>query len=93
MDPAASPWKDLFDHWPETLAHRGIVITSLNEPIPFNGFMIGDHFVALSRNAPDALGARTVLLPYESLVALKLTEVLKSKTLQPAGFRGELGHQ
>jgi len=78
MSTTESSWKTLFDQWPEAMPHRGIVITSLNEPIPFNGFMTSEHFVVISRNAPDALGARTVLLPYESLTAVKITDVIKS---------------
>ncbi|HLA84453.1 MAG TPA: hypothetical protein VJL29_06640 [Thermoguttaceae bacterium] len=93
MSASESAWKTLFAEWPAELPRKGILVTTLNEPIPFNGFMIGDHFVVISRNAPDALGARTVLLPYESLFLLKMTDVIKSKAYQAAGFRGELGQQ
>jgi hypothetical protein len=86
-----SAWKTLFDHWPAEMPRRGMLLTSLNEPIPFNGFMTGEDFVVLSRPAPDSLGARTVLLPYGNLAALKITDVIKSKAFQAAGFHGELG--
>jgi len=83
----------LFGQWPDAIARRGIVITSLNDQIPFNGFMTSEHFVVFSRNAPDALGARTVMLPYEMLASIKMTDIVKSTAYQAAGFRGELGRQ
>lgn len=93
MNTLESPWKSLFRQWPEAMPRRGIVITLLNEQIPFNGFMTSEHFVVVSRSAPDALGARSVILPYESLAVVKMTDIVKSDVYRSAGFRGELGRQ
>jgi hypothetical protein len=90
MTTSESSWKSLFSQWPAELPRRGILITALNEVLPFNGFMIGEHFVVFSRPAPDSLGARTVLIPYENLAVLKITDVVKSKAFQAFGFQGEL---
>ena len=88
-----SPWKTLFTEWPADMPRRGIVITTFDEQVPFNGFMTSKHFLVFSRNTPDALGARTVLLPYDSLAAIKIIDVVKSNVYQTAGSTGELGRQ
>ena len=88
-----SPWKTLFTEWPADMPRRGIMITSANEQIPFSCFMTSEHFVLFSRNATDSLGARTVLLRYESLAVIKITDVVKSKVFESAGFEGQLGRQ
>ncbi|MBN1589093.1 MAG: hypothetical protein JW888_06230 [Pirellulales bacterium] len=93
MSNLESAWKTLFAEWSPEIPRRGVIINSLNEQIPFNGFMTSEHFVLFSRSSPDAMGARMVLMPYDSLVTLKITDVVKSKTFQSAGFQGELGRQ
>ena len=93
MPTSESYWKSFFDNWPDTIEHRGVILTTLGEQIPFNGFMTSDAFVVFSRNTPDAIGARTVILPYEKLGALKMTDIIKSPEYRKAGFQGELGRQ
>ena len=93
MSNLESPWKTLLLQWPDEMPRRGIVISTQGEQIPFNGFMTSEHFVVFSRNTPDALGARTVILPYDNLATVKMTEIVKSPVYQKAGFQGELGRQ
>ena len=93
MNGSGSSWKTLFEKWPAQMPRRGLLLTTLNEPIPFNGFMTSEEFVVISRPSPDSLGARTVVVPYENLALLKITDVVKSKVFQIAGFHGELGQQ
>jgi len=88
-----SPWNTLFTEWPADMPRRGVAITTFNEQIPFNGFMTSERFVVFSRNTPDALGARTVMLLYEGLAVIKMTDVVKSDVYRGAGFAGELGRQ
>jgi len=93
MSNTQSAWKIFFTTWPHEMPRRGLLITSLGEQVPFNGFMTSEHFLVVSRPAPDSLGARTVMLPYENLAAMKLTDVVKSDVFKAAGFHGELGRQ
>lgn len=90
MNNPSEDWKAYFTKWPEDLPKQGILITSFNEQIPFAGFLTGDAFLLLDRQTPDALGARTVILPYGNLMALKLTNVVDQKVFRSIGFEGSL---
>jgi len=83
-------WRDLFRRWPAELPRRGIIMTSMGEGIPFSGFLTCEGFLLVARTTPDSAGARTVVLPYENVVALKLTDVVKPKVFAMLGFEGEL---
>ena len=88
-----SPWRKFLTEWPEAIPHRGIAVTSFGEQIPFNGFITSENFVMFSRNTPDSLGSRTVMLLYKALSAVKMTDVIKGNAFQAAGFQGQLGRQ
>ncbi len=72
------------------MARRGILVTSLGDQIPFSGFMTTETLLLLERSTPDSMGARTVILPYESVTAVKLTDVTDSKSFRTFGFVGEM---
>ena len=86
-----SSWKELFQAWPAEMPRRGVVITSWSEQIPFDGFLVNPAFLLISRQTPDSLGARFVIVPFENLTALKLTDVVKARLLQAFRFEGSLG--
>jgi len=44
----------------------------------------------LERQAPDALGARFVMLLYDAVEAVKLIDPLKAEAFAPLGFEGRL---
>ncbi|MBN2023670.1 MAG: hypothetical protein JW809_12865 [Pirellulales bacterium] len=90
MDTTLNNWRDVFCRWPAELPRRGIVITSFGEQIPFAGFLTCEGFVLLARAAPDSMGGRMVVLPYQSIEGMKFTDVLKTKALHSMGFEGEL---
>ena len=83
-------WKTFFCDWPEALPRRGLLITNYDEQIPFAGFLTSEPFLLLDRQTPDSLGARTIIMPYECVTALKLTEVIDQKTFRSIGFEGSL---
>lgn len=89
MDPQAT-WQKYFSAWPEDLPRRGVLVTSFAEQIPFQGFLTSDAMVLLERSAPDALGARFVMIPYHGIQALKIVDVAKPKALAALGFEGTL---
>lgn len=79
-------WKEYFRRWPKEVPQRGVVVTSFGEQVPFEGFATSDSFVVLERKTPDTSGARKVILPYEQVAGLKLTDVIRMKALEPLGF-------
>lgn len=86
-------WKDFFCRWPRGIPRRGVLVTSFDEQIPFAGFLISEAFLLLERTTPDSMGARMVVLPYENLAALKITEVVKPAALESMGFEGGHGNR
>jgi len=90
MDAAQNPWRELFARWPAEMARRGMVVTSFGEQVPFSGFMLGGRLLLLERQTPNAMGGRTLIVPYENIAGLKLTEPFKPKVFQAMGFEGTL---
>jgi len=88
-----SVWKSVFNDWPTGISKRGIVVTSFNEAIPFKGFMIKEDLLLLERNNPDSLGARFVLLDFNVINCVKLTDPLKEPVFAAAGFVGKLAKE
>lgn len=86
----ASNWQELFRAWPADLPHRGILLTAWGEQVPFDGFLTGETFLLISRQTPDSLGSRMIVLPFDQVVGVKMTEVIRPKLLQPLGFTGTL---
>jgi hypothetical protein len=86
-------WKEFFQAWPAEMPRRGLVITSWSEQIAFDGFLVSPGFLLISRQTPDSLGARLVIVPFEHLTALKLTDVVKAKSFQAFRFEGSLGQR
>jgi hypothetical protein len=83
---AATQWREVFGGWPAELPRRGVLVTSYNEQIPFDGFASSPTMLLIDRSTPDSLGARKVLLPYENVVAVKFTDVIKNKSFAALGF-------
>ena len=79
-------WKQLFTDWPDDVAPKGVIITSYDEQILFDGFLVGDELLVINRRTPDASGARRVVLPYTHIQGLKFTEVVKNRALRQMGF-------
>ena len=82
--------KRLFCEWPTKMPRRGVLITSQDEQIPFSGFLTQQGLLLIERKTPDTLGSRIVILPYENIVGLKLTDVVSPKLFQDLGFAGSL---
>jgi hypothetical protein len=83
---AAETWRKCFRQWPTELERRGVLVTSFGDQIPFDGFATSDDLLLLERRAPDTVGARTVIVPYQNIQALKIVEVTKVKSFQSLGF-------
>ena len=81
-----SNWTGIFHHWPPQMARRGVLVVGFGEQIPFSGFSTSEAFLLVERQSPDAMGARTVLLPYDQIRALKIVDVVKGSVFQSFGF-------
>jgi hypothetical protein len=86
-------WKSVFSNWPAGIQHRGVLVTTLNETIPFKGFMIKEDMLLLDRTNPDPMGARFILIDFAAINCLKLIDPVKDSVFVAAGFVGKLGNQ
>jgi hypothetical protein len=82
----ADSWRECFTHWPPEVERRGVLVTSFDEQIPFDNFATSDDILLVERRAPDTVGARMVLVTYQSIQALKIVDVVKAKAFQSLGF-------
>jgi hypothetical protein len=87
----AAAWKTLFDTWPAGIGRSGVIVTTLNEQIPFDGFMHSETFLMVERKTPDTLGARKIVIPLSGIALIKFTEVLSAQPFNGWGFAGKVG--
>jgi hypothetical protein len=90
---AITSWKDVFCHWPAEMPRRGVLIAAFGEQIAFAGFSTSEAFLLLERNSPDSMGARTILMPYDNVLGLKITDVVKPRAFQSLGFDVPAAHK
>ena len=83
-------WRDVFTNWPATIPRRGLVLSTLNEAIPFKSFLIKGETLLLERTIPDPMGTRFIVLTFDAIHLLKLTDSLKESVLTGAGYVGQL---
>jgi hypothetical protein len=79
-------WRRCFLEWPADLGRRGVLVTTFGEQVPFETFSASDSMLLVERRAPDTLGARMVLVPYQNVAALKIVDVVKAKVFTQFGF-------
>jgi len=87
---AQNPWKATFNNWPSGIPRRGIVLSILNESMPFKGFLVKEDTLLLERSNPDSLGARFILIGFESINSVRFVDPIKESILTTAGFLGKL---
>ena len=83
---AAETWRQCFARWPAEMQRRGVLVTSFGEQIPFNSFATSGDVLLIERRAPDTVGGRTVLMAYQNILAVKIVDVVKTKTFESMGF-------
>ena len=86
-------WRETFYEWPAAIPRRGIVVNNLNESMPFKGFLVKGDTVMLERTNPDSLGARFILMPFDTISCLKFIDPLKESVFAAAGFTGKLAKE
>lgn len=80
-------WRSILENWPESIPKQGIVVTTFQESIPFQNFLLSSGIVLFERDKPDSLGARKVMLSYEAISAIKLADTLELARYQVMGFQ------
>ncbi len=80
----------MFEGWPETIPHTGLLVTSFNETIPFVGFLISGGMVIVERDKPDSHGARKVIVAYDAISAVKITDPMELARFQVMGFQAPM---
>lgn len=84
---AGDHWAEFFARWPSGVPQRGILVTQFGEQIPFSAFLYRPGILFVERTTPDQLGGRALLIPFEQIAAVKFLDVVKTKALEPCGFR------
>ena len=82
----AESWRSLFENWPESIPREGIVVTNFQEIIPFNNYLISGGLLLLERDKPDSQGARKVMVSYDAISAVKITNPMELVRFQVMGF-------
>ena len=84
---AGEAWRNLFENWPESIPRQGVVVTTFGESINFINFLISGGLLLVERDKPDSVGARKVVLSYDSLSAVKLASTMELARFQVMGFQ------
>ena len=84
---ATEVWRSLFENWPETIPREGLLVTTFNEHLPFNGFLVSGGVLLIDRDKPDTYGARKVMVAYSAILAVKITAVMELGRFQVMGFQ------
>jgi hypothetical protein len=80
-------WRMLFENWPASLPRRGLLVTSFGEPIPFVGYLLSPGILLLERDVPDSSGGRKVMVSFDAINALKITDVIELNRFHELGFQ------
>lgn len=83
---SAHHWQNVFLNWPAELPKTGLLTTTFQDTIGFSNFDVLGGLLFLERDRPDSLGARKVLLSFESISALKLTDTRDLAAYGEMGF-------
>jgi len=83
---SAENWKSFFTDWPADFPRNGIVITTLNEAIPFRSFWLKQDMLLLERNNPDAMGGRFLILGFDAISSVKFVSPLTEAAIDGSGF-------
>jgi hypothetical protein len=84
---AAEAWRSLFENWPQSIPRNGLLVTAYGETIGFKDFLISGTMVIIERETPDSLGARKVIVTYDGIASVKLTNPMELVKYQVMGFQ------
>ena len=79
-------WKSFFTDWPVNFPRNGVLVTTLNEAMPFRNFWLKNDMLLLERTVPDATGGRFLILGFEVINLVKFIKPLSETTITESGF-------
>ncbi len=79
-------WRAVFENWPESIPREGLIV-AFQEHIPFSNFLISGGVLLVERDKPDSYGARKVMIAYDAISAVKITNTLELARYQALGFQ------
>lgn len=85
-----SPWRSLFENWPQAVPRAALLVTVYGETIPFRDFLVSPAILLIERDVPDSLGARKVMIPYEGIAAIKHSTPMELARFQVMGFQAPM---
>jgi hypothetical protein len=85
MTPAEN-WKSFFTDWPADFPQSGIVISTLNETVPFRNFWLKGDMLLLERTNPDAMGGRFLIMGFDVINSVKFISPLTEAAIAGSGF-------
>ncbi len=77
----------MFENWPNSVPRRGLLITMFGESIPFVSYMMAGGILLLERDRPDSMNARKVMIAYDAIAAVKITDVVEMANFVALGFQ------
>jgi hypothetical protein len=83
---SAENWKSFFTEWPTEFPRSGVVVSTLNETMPFRNFWLKDDMLLLERTNPDAMGARFLILGFDVINSVKLVSPITEAAIDLSGF-------
>ncbi len=86
----AEAWRTLFEGWPDAIPQKGMLVAKFEETIPFVGFLVSGGMVIVERDKPDTYGARKVIVAYEAISAVKLSDPSELARFQVMGFQAPM---
>jgi len=84
---SSQAWQAIFENWPESIPRKGLVVTSFQETIPFVDFLVSGGLLMVERDKPDTYGTRKVMIAYEAITAVKITDPMELARFQVMGFQ------
>ena len=70
-----------------------MLVTTYDEQIAFVGFMVGTDTILVERQTPDSVGARKIVIPFNKINAIKITDPISADVFQQAGFTGSIAER
>lgn len=91
MDPTIEAWRMFFESWPSGMRREGLILTKLNDNIPFVDYRFSDTMVLVDRGKPDSYNTRRVAIPYTEIAAVKFLGLEDLESFKDFGFRPPIG--
>ena len=86
MPTTNSTWKNFLTNWPADFPRRGVLLSVINETIPFNNFWLQDEIVLLERKNPDTSGSRFIMITFDRIDSVRLIDPISEAAIATAGF-------